>query len=104
MLAREREVGDNREGERSSDQARLPAAIPRTHHYGHTKQSEAAFGNVGQQNRGNQRQRSAEIVTPRRLVVESRGGRRVVAILNGAFVVRFHGLAGDRMDAGAGGR
>ena len=60
MLTRERKVGNESESEGSGDQPRFPAAIPGAHHDGYAEQGQAAFGNIGQQNRGNQRQCRAE--------------------------------------------
>ena len=60
MLADEREVGAHGEGEGGGDDSGLPAAVPGADHDGDAEQGQAAFGDVGQQNRRDQRKRRAE--------------------------------------------
>ena len=55
-----REVGAERQGKRSRDQARLPAAVPGTDHDGDGEDHQAAFDYVGEQESRNQGKNNAE--------------------------------------------
>src|ERR1700690_460945 len=55
-----REVSADRKGERSGDQARLPAAVPSADHDGHGEHHKAAFDYVGKQESWNQGKNNAE--------------------------------------------
>ena len=60
----EREVGAHGKGECGGDDSGLPSPVPGADHDGHPEQGKAAFGDIGEQNRGNQRQRRTEHRNP----------------------------------------
>lgn len=56
----QREPGAHENGKGGRNQAGFPSAIPRAHHHSDGEDDEAAFEDIGKQQRGNQRQHRAE--------------------------------------------
>jgi hypothetical protein len=64
MRTDQQEISADGKRERRGDESGLQAAIPRADHNGDTEQGKTAFGDVSQQNRGNQGQGRTEYGNP----------------------------------------